>query len=53
MVLLYAELSVLADAFPAPFDGIDIVAGSVSVRLPKNTSSKRITDIVRDLAHSK
>ena len=45
----FAELSVLADAFLAPFDGIEIVAGSVSVRLPKNTPSKRIADIAKRL----
>ena len=45
----FAELSVLADAFPAPFDGIEIVAGSVSVRLPNNTTSKRIADIAQRL----
>jgi len=45
----FAELSVLADAFPAPFDGIDIVCGAVSVRLPKNTAPKRIADIAKRL----
>jgi transposase len=46
----FAELSVLADAFPAPFDGIEIVCGAVSVRLPKSTASKRIADIAHRLA---
>lgn len=45
----FAELSVLADV-PAPFDGIEILAGSVSVRLPKNTTPKRIADIAKRLA---
>ena len=45
----FAELSVLADAFPAPFDGIEIAAGSVSVRLPSTTTPKRIADIAKRL----
>lgn len=46
----FAELSVLTDAFPAPFDGIEVVCGAVSVRLPKNTTPKRIADIAKRLA---
>ena len=45
----FAELSVLTDAFPAPFDGIEVVCGAVSVRLPKNTTPKRIADIAKRL----
>ena len=43
----FAEIAVLADA---PFDGIEIVSGSVSVRLPKSTTPKRIADIAQRLA---
>ena len=42
----YAEIAVLPDA---PFDGIEIIIGSVSVRLPKTTAAKRIGDIARAL----
>ena len=42
----FAEIAVLPDAL---FDGIEIVSGPVSVRLPKNTSAKRIGDIARAL----
>ena len=49
----FAELSVLVDALSAPFDGIEIVCGAVSVRLPKNATPKRIADIARGLAHSR
>ena len=45
----FAELSVLADTLPAPFDGIEVVCGAVSVRLPKNTTPKRIADIAKRL----
>ncbi len=51
--LAFAELSVLADALPATFDGIEIVCGAVFIRLPKSTASKRVTDIARRLAQSK
>ena len=44
----FAELSVLSDV-PAPFDGIEVVCGAVSVRLPKNTTPKRIADIAKRL----
>jgi hypothetical protein len=46
----FADLSVMADAFSAPFDGVEIVYGFVSVRLPKNTTPKRIADIAQRLA---
>ncbi|WP_039017927.1 transposase [Halocynthiibacter namhaensis] len=49
----FAELSVLADALPATFDGIEIVCGAVSIRLPKSTAPKQITYIARGLAQSK
>ena len=46
----FADLSVMVDALSAPFDGIEVVVGPVSVRLPKNTMPKRIADIARHLA---
>jgi transposase len=46
----FADLSVMADTLPATFDGVEIVVGAVSVRLPKNTTPKRIADIAQRLA---
>lgn len=46
----FADLSVMADALSTPFDGIEVVVGPVSVRLPKNTMPKRIADIAHRLA---
>ena len=46
----FADLSVMVDALSAPFDGIEVVVGPVSVRLPKNTMPKRIADIAHRLA---
>jgi transposase len=46
----FADLSVMADTLPAAFDGIEVVVGPVSVRLPKNTMPKRIADIAQRLA---
>lgn len=48
----FAELSVMADALPAPFDGIEIVCGAVSIRLPKTTTPKRIGDIAHRLVQN-
>lgn len=48
----FADLSVMADALSAPFDGCEVVCGAVSVRLPKNTTPKRIADIARHLART-
>lgn len=48
----FAELSVIADALPVQFDGIEIVAGPVSIRLPKSTTPKRIADIAHRLAQA-
>lgn len=41
----FADLSVMADALSAPFDGIEVVCGAVSVRLPRSTTPKRIADM--------
>jgi len=46
----FADLSVMADGLAAPFDGIEIIVGPISVRLPKNTTPKRIADIAHRLA---
>ena len=46
----FADLSVMADALPTAFDGIEVVVGPVSVRLPKNTTPKRVADIAQRLA---
>jgi transposase len=46
----FAEITVMADALPVPFDGIEIVCGAVVIRLPKSTAPKRIADIARRLA---
>jgi len=41
---------VMADALPTAFDGIEVVVGPVSVRLPKNMTPKRVADIAQRLA---
>ncbi len=46
----FAEIAVLATPPPSPFDGVEIIAGSVSIRLPKSTASKRIANVARHLA---
>ena len=46
----FADLSVVADALSAPFDGVEIVVGGVIIRLPKNTTPKRIADLAHRLA---
>ncbi len=48
----FADLSVMADALPTAFDGIEVVVGPVSVRLPKSTTPKRIADIAQRLARA-
>lgn len=46
----FAEINVMADALPVPFDGIEVVCGAVVIRLPKSTTPKRIADIAHGLA---
>ena len=46
----FADLSVMDDALSVPFEGIEVVCGSVSIRLPRNTTPKRIADIAQRLA---
>lgn len=46
----FVDLSVMGDALSAPFDGIEVVVGCMIIRLPKNTTPKRIADIAQRLA---
>ena len=46
----FADLSVMPDALPTAFDGIEVVVGGVIIRLPKNTTPKRVADIAQRLA---
>ena len=46
----FADLSVMPDALPTAFDGIEVVVGGVIIRLPKNTTPKRIADIAHRLS---
>ena len=46
----FADLSVMPDALPTAFDGIEVVVCGVIIRLPKNTTPKRIADIAHRLA---
>ena len=46
----FSDLSVMADALPTAFDGIEVVVGPVSVRLLKNMTPKRVADIAQRLA---
>ena len=48
----FADLSVMPDAFPSAFDGIEVAVGCVVIRLPKNTTSKRIADIAHRLTRA-
>lgn len=41
---------VTPDTAQVPHDGVEIISGAVSVRLPKSTPPKRIADIARHLA---
>ena len=45
----FSDLSVMADALSEPFDGIEFTVGAVSVRVPENTTPKRIADIAHRL----
>jgi transposase len=48
----FAEITVMKDAVAVPFDGIEVVCGTVVIRLPKSTTPKRIADIAHHLARS-
>lgn len=47
----FAAITVVPDGCPQSFDGIEVVVGTLSVRLPKNTMPKRIADIAQRLAY--
>ena len=47
----FAAITVVPDGSPQSFDGIEVVVGALSVRLPKNTTPKRIADIAQRLAY--
>jgi hypothetical protein len=46
----FAEITVIADALPVPFGGIEIVCGAVVIRLPESTTPNLIADIAHRLA---
>ena len=46
----FADLSVMPDALPTAFDGIEVVVCGVIIRLPKNTTPKRIAGIAHRLS---
>jgi len=46
----FADVVVGVTPGPAVHDGIEIIAGAVTIRLPKSTPSKRVVDIARHLA---
>ncbi len=46
----FADLVVGTTPGPAVHDWIEIIAGSVTIRLPKSTTPKRLVDIARSLA---
>ena len=43
----FAEIAVGPEPVLPPHDGIEIVSGSLVLRLPKNTPSKRVIEIAR------
>ena len=46
----FADVVVTPDTAQVPYDGVEIISGAVSIRLPKSTPPKRIADIARHLA---
>jgi transposase len=46
----FADVVVTPDTAQVPHDGVEIISGAVSIRLPKSTLPKRIADIARHLA---
>ncbi len=48
----FADVMVATDAVPALFDGIEVICGVVSIRLPKNTTPKLVADIAHRLAQT-
>lgn len=49
----FARVSVVSDDALQAFDGVEIVCGAVSVRLPGRTTSKRIADIAQRLVQAR
>jgi hypothetical protein len=49
----FADITVMSDALPVPFDGIEVVCGAVVICLPKSTTPKRIADIAHHLAQGR
>lgn len=45
----FAEVVVTSEPAFVSHDGVEIITGSVSIRLPKSTTPKRIADIARHL----
>ncbi len=45
----FADVVVTPEPAFVPHDGVEIIAGGVSIRLPKSTTPKRIADIARHL----
>ena len=43
----FAEIAVMPETANAPYDGIEIVLGTLMIRLPKSTPSKRVVEIAR------
>ena len=48
----FAEISLFSNTGPKRFDGIEIVCGDVVIRLPKSTTSKRVSDIAQRLVQA-
>ena len=49
----FAEVAIVPDVAPfttSTYDGIEVIAGSVVIRLPKSTTPRRIADIAHRLA---
>ncbi|WP_378212379.1 transposase (plasmid) [Aquicoccus sp. G2-2] len=49
-VASFADVVVTPETARAPHDGVEIIAGTVSIRLPKTTTPKRIAAVARHLA---
>ena len=51
--MTFAEVTIASNVMtqtPAPHDGIEVVVGAIVIRLPKNATPRRITDIAQRLA---
>lgn len=45
----FAEVLIEPQSGLAPHDGVEIIAGAVSIRLPRSTTPRRIADVARHL----